>query len=173
MTAVILSMEEVNKLPSDLFIKIFGNVVEHYSYAAIGILKCRPFKRVEDIVEAFTNYLDSLSDNEKIKILQLHPDLAGKLTENEELTHESREEQKSAGLDVITPENKSKFNTLNEIYKKKFDFPFVICARENKVQAILSSITDRLQNEHNKELYTGIEEVKKISRLRIYQIVRG
>ncbi|KAI4462516.1 2-oxo-4-hydroxy-4-carboxy-5-ureidoimidazoline decarboxylase-related [Holotrichia oblita] len=198
MMAVTLSIDEVNKLTSDLFIKIFGNVVEHYSNAAIGILKCKPFSCAEDISMAINHYLDLLSDAgmiifriyclylncrrvfyrfciyvlEKTKVLQLHPDLAGKLAEKGELTNESVEEQKSAGLDVITPENKHKLNSLNEEYKKKFSFPFVICARENKIQKILSSIEMRLHNEHHQELSTGIEEVKKISKLRIYEIVK-
>lgn len=46
--------------------------------------------------------------------MQLHPDLAGKLAEQGSLTNESKEEQKSAGLDVITQENKIKLNKLNE-----------------------------------------------------------
>lgn len=62
MMPVTLSIDEVNKLTSDLFIKIFGNVVEHYSCAAIGILKCKPFTCAEDISVAIDHYLDLLSD---------------------------------------------------------------------------------------------------------------
>lgn len=57
---------------------------------------------------------DVVSILEKTKILQLHPDLAGKLAEKGELTNESVAEQESAGLDVITPEEKHKLNSLNE-----------------------------------------------------------
>lgn len=62
MPPISLSIDDVNKLPSDKFIKIFGNVVEHYSPAAIGILKFRPFESADHISEAIEDYLDLLSD---------------------------------------------------------------------------------------------------------------
>ena len=55
-----LTIQEVNGLESDRFIKIFGNIVEHCLAAGIGILKNRPFGSVEDIVKAIDSYLDSL-----------------------------------------------------------------------------------------------------------------
>lgn len=56
-------------------------------------------------------------------------------------------------------------------YKEKFHFPFVICARENKVKAILSGIEYRLNNSRDEELSTGINEVKKICRIRLLDLV--
>lgn len=121
-------------MTSDNFIKIFGNVVEHYPAAAIGILKNRPFESAEDIALTVGNYLDSLPLSgaffkyfplyvfltcgfpEKEKILQLHPDLAGKLADLGKLTKESSQEQISAGLDKLTSEEKQKLNSLNEQY---------------------------------------------------------
>lgn len=66
MSVTCISLNEVNNLASDLFIKIFGNVVEHYPAAAIGILKNRPFKDVEDISLAVNGYIDSLNSAGKI-----------------------------------------------------------------------------------------------------------
>lgn len=39
-------------------------------------------------------------------ILKLHPDLAGRVADLGQLTQESTEEQKAAGLDKLTPEQK-------------------------------------------------------------------
>ncbi|KAF2901484.1 hypothetical protein ILUMI_04700, partial [Ignelater luminosus] len=108
----------------------------------------------------------------KEKILQLHPDLAGKLADLGKLSSESTEEQKSAGLDKLSTEDKSNLTKFNEMYKEKFGFPFVICVKENKFVAILNSIEHRLNNDKNQEVATGTEEVKKISRIRIFQIVK-
>lgn len=60
-----LNPKDVNALNSDCFIKLFGNVVEHYPAAAIGILKNRPFNSADDISEAIDNYLDGLNVNGK------------------------------------------------------------------------------------------------------------
>jgi hypothetical protein len=55
-----LTIQEVNNIISEHFIKIFGNVVEHYPAAAIGILKNRPFQNSNDISVAINNFLDKL-----------------------------------------------------------------------------------------------------------------
>lgn len=48
----------------------------------------------------------------------------------------------------------------------------MVCARLNKKAAILSGIEERLKNESDVELQTGIEEVKKITLLRLQNIVQ-
>lgn len=58
-----LTLQEVNNLLSESFIRIFGNIVEHYPAAAIGILKCRPFSDVESIVQAINDILDGFKIN--------------------------------------------------------------------------------------------------------------
>lgn len=56
----LLSIDEVNGLISEHFIKIFGNVVQNSTATAIGILKYRPFGNVKDLQNAIEVYLDSL-----------------------------------------------------------------------------------------------------------------
>ncbi|KAK5643207.1 hypothetical protein RI129_007052 [Pyrocoelia pectoralis] len=65
MDPLFMNIDKVNKLPSEQFIKIFGNIVEHYPAAAIGILKNRPFRDVGAISDAVNSYLDSLSEHDK------------------------------------------------------------------------------------------------------------
>lgn len=132
MSITSLTVKDVNNLTSDGFIKLFGNVVEHYPQAAIGILKNRPFNSGDEICKAINGYIDNLSLNgklplqtlcywglitdvsEKEKILQQHPDLAGKLADLGKLTVESTAEQISAGLDKLSRQDKQKLNELNE-----------------------------------------------------------
>ena len=103
--------------------------------------------------------------------MRLHPDLAGRLAASGGLTTESTKEQQSAGLHTLTDQERQKMNELNQEYKQKFGFPFVICARENKKEAILSGLDRRLNNSLETEAVTGVEEVKKICRLRLLDIV--
>lgn len=170
-TGGVLSVLEVNALPSEQFEWLFGNVVEHCPEAARWVASKRPFLSAELFEKSFDDYLGSLSQSEKENVLIKHPDLAGKLAEEGKLTTESQNEQKIAGLDAMTREEKQTLNNLNTQYKEKFQFPFVICARENKVAAILSGIEKRLNNSHEQELDTGIEEVKKICRIRLRDLV--
>lgn len=166
------SIDDINILPTIEFQNIFSNVIENWPQAASQIAPTRPFTNANHLVEQFENYLSNLDDASKEKILQLHPDLAGKLASEEKLTMESAQEQQSAGLNSISNDQRLQLNELNEKYKIKFNFPFVICVREtNKIEAILRGVTLRLENDRNEELNTGINEVKKICRLRIGQII--
>lgn len=165
-------LENLNDIPAVEFQNIFRNVIENWPQAAVHISRTRPFADTKQLVQRFEDYLSSLDDSSKEKILQLHPDLAGKLASDEQLTVESAQEQASAGLDSISRVQRQQLTEMNEKYKNKFSFPFVICVREtNKIDAILRGITVRLENERKDELNTGINEVKKICRLRIGQII--
>lgn len=61
---------------------------------------------------------------------------------------------------------------VNNRYRDKYGFPFIICAKENTLDSILSGLTLRLQSNRDSELETAMEEVKKISNLRILEIVK-
>ena len=61
--------------------------------------------------------------------------------------------------------------TMNQNYKDKFGFPFVICARLNKKDAILNGLEQRFLNDLNVEVLTGIEEVLKICELRMRDLI--
>lgn len=164
----------MNALPPSDFHKIFINIVELWSEAAVFVSALSPFHSLEGLIRGFEVYLGQLNPENKLKVLQHHPDLAGKLAESGGLSAESLEEQKQAGLDVLTKVQKKELSEFNEEYKAKFGFPFVICVREtNKLEAILSAIKIRLNNTMEQELEVGINEVKKISRLRVLQIVQS
>jgi 2-oxo-4-hydroxy-4-carboxy--5-ureidoimidazoline (OHCU) decarboxylase len=47
----------------------------------------------------------------------------------------------------------------------------VICARENKKEAILAAFPVRLQNTREEELQTALTEIYKIARLRLMDAV--
>lgn len=104
-------------------------------------------------------------------ILRCHPDLAGRDLHRGTLTRESREEQARAGLDALESAEASRMARLNEEYKERFGFPFVICARMTDKESILRQLSERCQNERVVERARGIEEVKKICRLRLQSLV--
>lgn len=140
--------------------------------AAVFVSALSPFHSLKTLIHGFEVYLGSLDAHDKLLVLRHHPDLAGKIAESGGLSAESQEEQKQAGLDTLTNAQKKELTVLNEKYKEKFGFPFVVCVREtNKLEAILQAIKIRLNNTVEQELDAGINEVKKISRLRVLQLV--
>ena len=78
---------------------------------------------------------------------------------------------KAAGLDTLTKEERQQLEENNCKYKRKFGFPFVIVARENKKDAILKGLQKRLENSVEEELETGLTQVKQICLLRLLNII--
>ena len=69
------------------------------------------------------------AQEEKLGLLRAHPDLAGKAALAGSLTCESTEEQARAGLGSLTPEELARFTEMNNAYREKFDFPFILAVR--------------------------------------------
>ncbi len=108
---------------------------------------------------------------EQLKLIASHPDLVGRLAKEGRLTAESTGEQAAAGLAALTGDEAAAFDRYNGAYRERFGFPFVICARENKKDAILAAFPVRLRNTREQEITTALGEIAKIARLRLYDAV--
>lgn len=162
------SISAVNGLHYSDFIQKFGNVVENTSLCAAAVCARRPFHSFDNFVSSMYQFIDELPKDGRAGILRNHPDLAERL---ESLTPESQREQTQAGITTLTKEEIQQLKHYNGLYKEKFGFPFVICARLNNKDAILSGIQTRLHNDGDQELKCGVEEVKKIMLLRMKDLV--
>jgi OHCU decarboxylase len=100
-------------------------------------------------------------------LILAHPDLAGKLAAARMLTPESAAEQASAGLDQLTPDEKARFTTLNDAYKARFGFPFIIAVKGRGKPEILAAFEARLANDADTEFATALEQVERIALLRL------
>ncbi|XP_023324310.1 2-oxo-4-hydroxy-4-carboxy-5-ureidoimidazoline decarboxylase isoform X3 [Eurytemora carolleeae] len=164
-------METINNLSSTEFCRIFENIVEHSPMVGEELDRLRPFSSSNQFLQLVDIVIKSLPNCQKIEILEKHPDLAGKLADSNLLTPESTREQKAAGLDLMSPEQKQKIVELNNVYRSQFGFTFVVCARENKADSILRGLDGRVLNTAERELEIGINEVSKIARLRAQDIL--
>ncbi|XP_071492209.1 2-oxo-4-hydroxy-4-carboxy-5-ureidoimidazoline decarboxylase-like [Diadema antillarum] len=167
-----ISIEEVNALGYEEFIARFQSVVEHGMLIAGAAWSYHPFQDFRHLHKSFCDVMDSLPICGKQSILRCHPNLAGKLAQQGKVTVESQREQAGAGLLGLTDDQRQLMNERNDAYRNKFSFPFVICARENKVEAILNGLENRIKNTEEGEIHTGVEEVKKISYYRLLDLVQ-
>ena len=106
-------------------------------------------------------------------MLRCLPELAGRLAQAGQLSKTSSFEQSQANLDQLSPQEKTILALLNRQYKEKYGFPFVICARLNKKESIIHSLKIRSHHSVDTELQIGIQEVMKISELRLKDIVQS
>ena len=103
--------------------------------------------------------------------MRAYPDLGWINSKPEQLPELSKREQKIANLNNLTICQMNRICQLNQNYKEKFCFPFVICTRKHQKDEILNAMEHRYKNDQNMELGTAIEEILQIAELRIRDIV--
>ena len=104
-------------------------------------------------------------------LIAAHPDLAGKLALAQGLTAESMQEQASAGLDRLTPDELAKFTSLNDAYTARFGFPFIMAVKGKSKTDILAVFDRRLLNDPDAETRTALAEFDRIAALRVKDIL--
>ena len=168
-----MTSSELNSLPSDEFVRVVGPVFEHSPWIAETTRARRPFASVEALHAALCETVRNAGEEKQLALIRAHPDLVGKLALARQLTNESTTEQASAGLDKLSPKEVELFQSNNAAYQAKFGFPFIICARLNKKEAILNGFMVRLQNSREQEVKTALEEIGKIAYLRLQDIIQS
>ena len=159
-------INKINKLSQNEFIKVFANIFENAVWIAEELYKQKPFRDFQDLISKMLGIFDKTTKKKKIKILNSHPDLAD-ITKINHLTVDSKKEQSSAGLDQCTEEEFKEFIKLNEIYKKKFNFPFILAVKgKNKIQ-IIENFRKRIFFNIEKEFNEAISQVKIIATVRL------
>jgi 2-oxo-4-hydroxy-4-carboxy-5-ureidoimidazoline decarboxylase len=104
---------------------------------------------------------------EQLALIRAHPELAGKAAVDGSLTQASAAEQASAGLDRLTQAEFDRFHALNDAYREKFGFPFIICVRLTDKAGILAAMQSRLANDRDTEIAAAIGQIGEIVRLRL------
>lgn len=162
-----LKLAELNRLSADEFTRVIGPVFEHSPHFAQRACNERPFTSVDALHGALCTAVKNASEAEKLALIRAHPDLVGRAT----LTSESQAEQASAGLTDLSSSERETFRHYNEHYRERFGFPFVICARLNKKDAILQAFPRRLTNSSEQEVDITLQEIFKIAELRLRDVV--
>ena len=153
------------------FLAVCGPLYEHSPWVAERAFSRRPFDSREALHKALVAAVRAATPDEQTALIRAHPDLVGKLAREGRLTAASTGEQAAAGLDSLSAEEIAAFERYNQAYRDRFGFPFVICARENRKEAILAAFPIRLANSPEQERATALAEIGRIGWLRIVDAV--
>ena len=127
------------------------------------------FDNFEDLVKKMMNIFENTTKEQKLKILNSHPDLADK-AKIASLTSDSKKEQNSVGLDQCTEDEFNEFKKLNDLYKKKFGFPFILAVKGKDKIEILNNFRTRVSSEPQIEYEEAVKQVKRIANLRLEEL---
>jgi 2-oxo-4-hydroxy-4-carboxy-5-ureidoimidazoline decarboxylase len=165
------TLAALNSADSGGFVGAIGHLFEHSPWVAEETYAARPFASRDDLHHALVKTMLSASAEKQMALIRAHPDLAGRLAKAGQLTADSTKEQSAAGLDKLTAEEAAEIQRLNDAYKARFEFPFIICARLNAKDTILASMRSRVGNSPEAEHSTALAEIAKIARLRLNEAV--
>jgi 2-oxo-4-hydroxy-4-carboxy-5-ureidoimidazoline decarboxylase len=166
-----MTLDALNAADEATFVTALGFIFEDSPWVAQRAWSLRPFADVGQLHAAMCAVVLAAPLDERLALIRAHPDLVGRAALAGTLSPASSGEQAAAGLDRLDPEEAAMFARLNAAYTARFGFPFVICVRENKKEAIVAGLQARTGNERIAEMETALAEIAKIARLRLADAV--
>jgi 2-oxo-4-hydroxy-4-carboxy-5-ureidoimidazoline decarboxylase len=168
-----VSLNWLNSIERAKFVSALANIFEHSAWIADRAADQRPFESLADLHASLMSAAAAMSPEQALSLIKSHPDLANKAQRAAGLTMESTSEQDGAGLDRLSDAEFVAFEELNEAYKTKFGFPFIVCVKRLTKDAILGTFRTRLNNDPNLERQNALSEIKRIASLRLAQLVEA
>jgi len=166
-----IQLDHLNGLSRGDFVAALEGIVERAPWVLEAAHEGAPFARLEGLLAALDKAIRTAPLERRLALIQGHPDLAGKAARAGDLTRESTAEQASAGLDRLSEDEFAAFHRLNDAYRARFGFPFLVCVRRHGKESILRQFKRRLAHDKVQEEATAIGEIVRIVALRLDALV--
>lgn len=153
-----------------LFVAAFGDIFEHTPQIAQRA-HAKGLDATHDTAaglhEALVQAMREMNRDEKMALVNAHPDLAGRLALAKQLTEDSSREQGGVGLDRLSEDELARFTALNEAYKARFDFPFIKAVKGSTKEQILADFVRRLEHDRESEFAEALRQIENIAMFRL------
>lgn len=156
------------------FVAAYGGIFEHSEWVAEGAFDLELGPAHDSAVglhNALCRAFRTASRAAQMDVLTAHPDLAGKLAAAGRLTAESTSEQASAGLDMLTDDERDAFTRLNTEYVYKHGFPFIIAVRDHDKNSIMAAFKKRIGHDNDAEFTEACKQVERIAYFRLLDVL--
>jgi 2-oxo-4-hydroxy-4-carboxy-5-ureidoimidazoline decarboxylase len=162
------TLTDLNQMDSDAFVTALGAVFEDTPEIARQTWNLRPFGSLTDLHQKMVEVVSEMSSEQKLKLIQAHPDLGSRA----KMAEASVKEQAGVGLDRLTAEEYDRFHSLNQAYKAKFGFPFIIAVKNHTKTSILEAFQRRLDHSITTEMEQAITEITQIAYFRLLDLIQ-
>jgi 2-oxo-4-hydroxy-4-carboxy-5-ureidoimidazoline decarboxylase len=167
------TLADLNACSKGDFVAALSNIFEYSPWIAEQAAPARPFAGVKQLFAAMKAAVDRGAPELRLALIKAHPDLANKTQRGAGLTAESNDEQNSVGLDRLSDAEYEAFERVNNAYRTKFGFPYIVSVRRHTKDSILRDFEGRLPNDPTTETQKSIEEICRIAALRLDLLVVG
>ena len=158
-----IAIAELNQMSQTEFTEALGEIWEETPEIARQAWHSLPFEDLDSLYRAMVAVVDNMSEAEQLALIKAHPDLGSKT----KMAEASVQEQAGVGLDRLSESEYQRFQSFNQAYKDKFDFPFIIAVKNQTKESILEAFATRLKNDRQREKQQALTEISKIARLRL------
>ncbi|HXH68279.1 MAG TPA: allantoicase [Candidatus Limnocylindrales bacterium] len=167
------SLERFNRLPRQRAMRALLDCCGSKKWAE-QMAVSRPFSGEADLFEASDKIWATLAHDDWLEAFLHHPPIGEKRAKARQSATASRwsaKEQSSA--QKAAPEVLQELAAQNRAYAEKFGYVFLICASGKSSDEILSALRKRLPNDSDTELRVAVEELRKITRLRLEKLLES
>lgn len=162
------TLSQLNRMSQSEFTETLGAIFEDSPWVAQEAWLKRPFADLDSLHQGMVGVVQGARADEQLTLIRLHPDLGNKA----KMSESSVKEQTGAGLSELTPQEYERFQSLNNAYKNRFGFPFIVAVKNHTKDSILEAFEHRLNNLVDREKTQAIAEIAKIARFRLEEIIR-
>ena len=162
-----------SRMTRALFVERFGRVYEGSPWIANAAYESglgAAADNAETLAAAMAAAMRAGTDAQKRALVEAQPDLAGNLAPAKRPTPGAGE-QASTPLDHLTDEDRARFASLNNAYRERFGFPFIVAVKGRSKSEILAALDERLKNDADTEFATALDQLDRIAALRIERIL--
>ncbi|MBZ8178873.1 2-oxo-4-hydroxy-4-carboxy-5-ureidoimidazoline decarboxylase [Oscillatoria salina] len=162
------SLTELNQMNREEFVDALGEVFEDTPAIAQKVWEQKPFTDLSQLHQKMVNIVENFSPDRQLKLIRAHPDLGSKA----KMAPASVNEQAGVGLDRLDLAEYDRFQLLNQAYKNKFGFPFILAVKDRDKDSILEEFERRLGNSLLAEKQQALKEIFTIAWFRLKAMIR-
>ncbi|MES2760439.1 MAG: allantoate amidohydrolase [Pseudomonadota bacterium] len=171
------TLQELNSCGEAEFADTLHGIYEHSRWIPQRAAHMRPFATVAALKLAMQAAVAAATEDEQLKLIRAHPELAGKAAVAGELTAESTSEQARSGLNQCSADQYATLHRLNADYNNKFGFPFILAVKGPDGQgltrqAIIDTFTRRLKKQRAGEMAECLRQIHRIAEIRLNDLLR-
>lgn len=163
------SIAQLNQISQTEFVQRLGAVFEETPTIADQVWHQRPFADVNELHQKMTAIVNAMSQTDQLALICAHPDLGTKA----KMAEASVQEQSGIGLDRLTAQEYARFQFLNQAYKDKFGFPFIVAVKNHSKSSILEAFEQRLNNSLSTEISQALLEILTIAHFRLVGLIES
>ena len=166
-----ISLQRLNDLSKPQFVASLAAIFEHSPWVAERVADLRPFKSGLALHAAMSKAVMRAPQEMQMTLILAHPELAGRAAQRGELTAHSSGEQKGAGLSTLNVEQLERLTALNQRYRERFGFPFIVAVKGHTPESVLALLGERVAHDEAQERQVALEQICRIARFRLADLI--